>query len=135
MTALGLALILAWQDAQMPPAADVYRFPPSAWCEQQYQFASAHYCWVEHEMRTAPEYRRSAWQVWLDDARWCLSCWEMISWARWEAGKDIGPIGPISPMNLGRPWLAKLRTLLGDDDYYAGVLPPCVPWWFFTWID
>lgn len=110
-------LLALW--AAGPPEADLYRFPPfevarPAW-RQAWDYADGLARQSHPSLMSEREWPPDDLRA---DAAWCLACWAALDWAHCHACS-----------RERRQWLARLRKRLGDDDYYAGRMPPPVPLW------
>lgn len=104
-----------------PFTADADRFPPLVLCQAakdlncRYRRSLELRQWVE---------RRRFWECEdrLSESRWLYQVWDTASDCQ---SRD-------SYVVTRRHALKKLRELIGDECYYAGDLPPCVPVWRFS---
>ena len=103
-----------------PPAGDRWRFPPPAevhrWSWFGWKFRQNLLTRAENE---DPD-RRPVFRAAVEDCWLGYRTWELL----WNCDQK-------APEWQKRLWLAELRTLIGEDDYYAGVLPEAVPGWLF----
>lgn len=90
--------------------------------------------------REALEYNR-AHRKWLVDRR-CLDSSPQIEEAIWECDElraiyDAADVATSDTTLVvdRRLALERLRRLVGANNYYEGILPPCVPVWRFNWIE
>ena len=133
MIGLALALALAPMPEQppngyrlaevlaAPPAGDRWRFPPVAEVNR----------WAWFSYRYRQNLLARADQEEPDRRHLFISAHSAMrpNWWAWELLWQID-------QNHDQEWqkrlkLAQLRALIGEDDYYAGVLPEAVPGWLF----
>jgi hypothetical protein len=139
-----LLLMLAstsWESLQLPafvdlpPAADLERFPSLEMCDNQLAFLATRRAWLDGErgLFAAPMYA-----PWFDAATedvedrrlpWAL-LYEARGWVAPEEGMGEGDerrhYPPESRSKMARRKLAELRELLGDRAYNAGLLPALI---------
>ena len=115
---------LVWSLAGPPgsPLADLQRFPSAAVAWPSYRFAVRHCDWLA-EVRDDSDW--CAWLDWNGEAWHCRYCWDALAdaWDRDPEGEYDG--SHTLAWRLER--LKRLRTMLGETDYFAGRMPPMVP--------
>src|SRR5579859_5543313 len=104
-----------------PPLSDCERFPPRPTAAAALEFNRAYHEHVECR-RTLELHRWWDWQDTLTETDYLYHCWSALSAARGGDGEDE---------ETRRAGLRRLRELLGDEAYYQGAMPPCVPVWRF----
>lgn len=113
------ALLLPLLDDR-PPTADLDRFPSAEICLAQLKANEAHetylYARLEVEGQVAELYHR------IVEANHLAVAWQLLLEAHQLPDRR-------------RVRLAMLRAYLGGAAYYAGTMPPCVPWHRFTYRD
>ena len=126
MPAFGL--LLAALSVPAPVSlADADRFPSGAECQAAEDFARLHLRWLEVQAAWSQSGEEDAyWRECVAEARWCFDCWDAV-------GAGAANERPDAAYRL--QWLARLRELIGDEDYFAGRLPPPVPVWRFRRLD
>ena len=100
---------------------DRERFPSRAEAYAGLQLAREHRRWHEQQFPLAT-WRLCEWRECGRDARWCFDCWDWLHAA--QQGEGRGP-------DYWLYSLRRLRTLIGEEAYQAGRLPPPVPAWHF----
>jgi len=104
-------------DAEAAPQLDdLKRFPAQAVAQDMAAFGRAHVAWVEGEAALSPW--ESHWCAWRCEAKQCLAAWEALERAHESEEERLQA-------------LADLKDLLGQEDYFAGVMPPPAPVWRF----
>jgi hypothetical protein len=109
--------------APTPALSDCERFPPQAFATAALEFNRAYRDHLEAEQ--AFEVRR--WGDWQDsiwETDYLYHCWSALAAARGTEGRDE---------DSRRAALVRLRDLIGEEAYFQGAMPPCVPLWRF-WI-
>lgn len=134
-----LALLLALAGAsRLPdpgdPLADCGRFPDGAACQELEDFARGHLAWLDARRPLClTESDEATWRQARTEAQWCFNCWDWAGAAQGNEGDRTTTDGRVA--GYRRFSLDKLRELLGDDDYFAGRMPPPVPLWRFRVLD
>jgi hypothetical protein len=115
--------------AQCPPAApeatpapELARFPPPQIVQDARDFNRAVYASLQGQQLM----RRHLWWEYQEILDGCNQ-----SFRAWDALDDAqsGSCGPRADA------LERLRLLIGDEAYYAGRMPPAVPYWLLPEID
>ena len=119
------ALVAPLPPPEDPPLADRERFPPRAVAAQAMACNRAYRRFVQ--ARQALELHRwFYWQEVLAETDYLFNCWDWLHAAQGGEGRDEA---------YWRHSLKRLRELLGEDAYYAGRMPSCVPFWRFQPLD
>lgn len=114
-----------WNDlAGAPPASDRYRFPPSGECEAALRFNDSFRRKMGEERQRWADGVQPIFDITIAETEALRAPWDAIAWAQWGQRADW----------RRRLDLKKLRELIGDEDYEAGILPPVVPSWRFRTI-
>lgn len=106
---LAIALLL-------PPASDIDLFPRRDVTAELLRVANARKC----EGCPWAAFAWPACGAWDCDIAFCCRCWDTLD----DAHRSFGDW-------QRRQHLARLRTLLGEDCYHTGAMPPPIPlcWW------
>lgn len=108
-----------WQLASTPPSSDSARFPPVGVCDQALEAACSYRSYLVAQQAFYPN-RAAFWLDLLAEADRLAEIWSLL-----RTTQD----GSVS---IRRQNLLELRERLGSTAYYAGDLPPPVPYWQFT---
>lgn len=110
--------------ADAPPWEDGVRFPDRVQINDLLAFNRAY---RKHIADRRPVELAHSWQLEavLRETDQLYTIWETVKDAR----------GECYYVTIRRQALKKLRELLGEEAYYSGRLPPCVPLWRFQQID
>jgi hypothetical protein len=110
--------------AAAPSVVDCYRFPDRAQVNDLLAFNRAY---RQHIDTRQPVELVHWWdlRVAIQEADRLYQIWDTVRDARCD----------YYYITVRRQALKRLREMLGDDAYYAGNLPPCVPVWRFQKID
>ena len=114
-----LLLVLPILDTR-PPVEDLQRFPAIIAYEQMR--ACEEY---KYHLKRRMEFElcnQAALNLAYNDAEYCWWSWQML----WQAGKS-------QCITEIRRHLDNLREWIGEESYYRGRMPPCVPLWRCTW--
>lgn len=123
--ALLLALAVQPPPTDDEPAEQVMaRFPPVSAVKAALDFSCIHRMSLQERIAFGG-YEGDVLYDWLRQAQWCYRCWDALD--------DVQIAANCSNAAWGREKAAVLRKLLGDEAYYAGQMPPCVPVWRFSW--
>ncbi len=104
-----------------PSLSDCERFPARACIAPAVEFNRAYRSHLE--CRQGVEMHR--WWYWeevLTETDYLYHCWTALSAARGDEGQDE---------ESRREGLRRLRVLVGEEAYFQGAMPPCVPVWRF----
>lgn len=111
-----------------PPVAleDLARFPSMRACEEVCPAGLA----AEHAFRrraeaAAHEDDRRHWERASHEACRLWWAWDSLRWAQ----------DPQRPLSIRLHWLDEVRRILGPTAWYAGQMPPAVPYWYFRSAD
>lgn len=108
-----------------PPLSDAERFPPRRVAAAALEFNRAYRDYLECQQ--AFEVRSWwDWQDALNETDYVYQCWSALAAVQGAEGEDGAS---------RRAALERLRELLGEEAYYQGAMPPCVPVWRFWYID
>ena len=107
--------------ADAPKAAEAYRFPDRRYSAEMIQFNRA--------FRASLTTRQSAEADRIDDLSEATKETDRL-YHVWDAARDARC--DYYHVTVRRQALKKLKTLLGDEAYAAGALPPNVPTWRFV---
>lgn len=107
------------------PLTDRERFPPREIARQAMQFNRAY---RQHVLgRQMMELHNWwYWQEVITETDYLYHCWDWLHAAQGGEGRDE---------HYWNTSLKRLRELIGDDAYHAGVMPPNVPMWRFAYAD
>ena len=108
-----------------PPVCDRDRFPRREAAYQAMQFNRAYRHHIEAR-RWTYLHQREYWDQVLAETDYLFQCWDWLHAAQGGEGRDE---------TYWRYSLKRLQSLLGDDIYLAGDMPPPVPVWRFRPID
>lgn len=116
------ALLLGLQAPEPdPPLCDRDRFPPREVAARAMQFNRAYRRHVEGRALWQT-HRAEEWGQVKEEVEHLYRCWD------WLHAAQGGQAGDAC---YWRQSLRRLRELIGDEAYYAGRMPPCVPVWRF----
>ena len=120
--ALVLALLPPTVDPALPPLSDLERFPPPQVVADAMDFNRT----VTKRLHGQQSMRRHLWWEYQEILDGCNESF----WA-WDALDDAqsGACGPR------REALRRLKDRIGPAAYFAGRMPPAVPYWLFQEID
>jgi hypothetical protein len=104
----------------MPPVSDCMRFPPKEFANEALAFNNKFQNNIKEEARLYSHKIKFYLNV-LKEAQELYSVYEAVKQANSE----------FYYVHVRRKSLAKLKELIGDEAYYKGELPPCVPTWRF----
>ena len=132
----GRWLLLGWValfGAPDPPLTDLSLFPPHAVVWANWQVNREHWRYWYYLAENDPA----------EQLRWPGPAHEVVAeldraYRRWDvldnAQRAAADSGGCRYGRAARSYLAELRNLLGPD-YYAGKMPPPVPWWRYRHAD
>lgn len=126
--ALAFATMFAFLPDEMPecpPVSDCKLFPPAEVVMDGKRFNERYKTYLEGQWKRSSPSRREGLY---DAIAECERLWSIYDYAYYSQQKDYSD-------EQRRQWLWELRELLGDRDYYQGLLPPPVPVWSFRVID
>ena len=106
-----------------PPLCDAIRFPSAEYCREMRGRNYAYEQWLLQRLRLFPHER------WITEA--IIETNEL--WRVWDAAGDCQ--SEYSYIYYQRYSLKRLRSLLGEQLYYAGCLPAPIPGWRLFRID
>ena len=103
------------------PLSDAERFPPRCFATTALEFNRAYRGNIE--IRQAFDVRSYwDWNDVLNETDYLHQCWSALAAVQGAEGEDQA---------TRRAALARLRELIGEEAYYQGAMPPCVPVWRF----
>lgn len=106
-----------------PPLCDRERFPGPDVVSDARDFSHRHRTWLADQLEYELDpFRRSVLCNWNREALDLYRAWDLLDDAR-HAGY---------PAWRQRVALKRLREAIGDEDFNAGRMPPCVPVWRFN---
>lgn len=108
-----------------PPLTDRDRFPPREIARSALQFNRAYRLHVQGR-QMFEQHNWWYWQEVITETDYLFHCWDWLHAAQGGEGRDE---------NYWRASLRRLRELIGDENYSAGVMPPNVPMWRFGYMD
>jgi hypothetical protein len=127
------------------------QFPPPKVVGDFAHMSNEHICWLRHVGAAMPSHRREAYAAWLADAECLDDAWSYLDNAYRLLGqaKDLADGRRVKPILFGsfpeetvegklacaQKCITRLKTLLGEEAFIAGRMPPPVPYWRFQWID
>jgi hypothetical protein len=124
------------------------QFPPAEVAANFFAMSAEHYSWVQKTGAVIPTHRREAYTAHLADAERLYDAWSyldaatrLLEEARCLAVGRRMPIHSFlvetveSKLACARKCVNRLETLLGEEAFCAGRMPPPVPYWRFQRID
>lgn len=125
MEALTLAAALLAVPAPEPIEAVLARFPDRQTALECEQIAKAHVWWLRAEIGVYP-WKADYFEEWLYDADRFKNAWASLLLAHVYRESNCADC---------KYYLSCLRSIIGEENYLAGRMPPPVPFWYFTEIE
>jgi hypothetical protein len=128
----------------------VRQVPPAEIVATNVAFSQQHLCWLRETGAAIPSHRREAHAAQLADAKRLRDAWLYLDHAnrilqlarRMADGGRIYDDGFYKPPDTVRSILSTaghsieaLETVLGEEAFSAGRMPPPVPVWRYQWIE
>jgi hypothetical protein len=120
-------------------------FPPAELVAENLGFSGQHLCWLREAGASIPSHRREAYAAHLAEAELLYDTWVYLDLAsfhlklarRLAARGRMGTphLGGQTTLEIAAGYIEALETLLGEEAFLTGRMPPPVPYWRFQWVD
>ena len=121
---LEIVFILAALLDPRPAACEVNRFPPEWMIDDALTLNAEHKDWLYSEKI----FHVQDWEGWEEvytETGEIQRAWHLLRLARSDHWSE----------NCRRGFLEQLRELIGPEAFYAGQMPPPIPYWRYSWGD